>query len=52
MPRCNFAHKEGESTNATIDRFDVAINYCRDQDVNVDDNHAKRMPSARLDDIY
>lgn len=52
MQQLAFADKEGETANATIDRFDAAIKYCADLGVNVDENHAKRMSLARPDGRY
>ena len=52
MQQLALAHKEGETANATIDRFDAAIKYCADQGVNVDESHAKRMLLARPDERY
>ena len=50
MRLLDFAQNEGETANATIDRFDAAIKYCADQGVNVDDNHGKRILLARPND--
>ena len=49
MQQLAFAHKEGETANATIDKFDATIKYCADQGVNVDESHAKRMLLAMKD---
>ena len=43
MELLEFTHKEGETANATIDRFDAAVKYCEDQGVTNDENHLKRM---------
>ena len=52
MQLLDFAHKEGEDANSTIDRFDAAVKYCTDQGVAVDDNHLRRMFLARPADRY
>lgn len=48
----DFAHKEGEIANTTIERFDVAVKYYTDQRVVMDDNHLKRMLLARPVERY
>ena len=52
MQSLDFAHKEGEDENSTIDRFDAAVKYCTNQGFAVDDNHLKRMFLARPADRY
>ena len=43
MQLLDFAHVEGETANATIDRFDAAVKYCEDQGVVNNEDHLKRM---------
>ena len=55
----DFAHREGESANSTINRFETAVKNCIDQGVAVDENlqkwmllgrPAERLPSTELPD--
>ena len=48
----NFAHREDETTNATIDRFENIVLICVDQGVNPDENLLKRMLLARPAERY
>ena len=52
MQLLEFAHKEGENANSTIDRFDTAVKYCTDQGVANDENLLRRMLLARPAERY
>ena len=52
MSLLDFAHHEGETANATIDRFESVVTICQDQGVGVDENLQKRMLLARPADRY
>ena len=52
MQLLEFAHKEGENANSTIDRFDTAVKYCTDQGVANDENLLRRMLLARPAEQY
>ena len=52
MNLLDFAHREDETANATIDRFETIVMICLDQGVNVDENLQKRMLLARPADRY
>ena len=41
MQLLDFAHKEGENANATIERVDTAVKYCTDQGVTNDEITSK-----------
>ena len=47
MQLLDFAHKEGENANATIECFDIAVKYYTDHGVTNDENHLKRLFLAR-----
>ena len=38
MSLLDFAHREGETSNSTIDRFETIVTFCIDQGVNADEN--------------
>ena len=48
----DFAHREGESANAMIDRFETVVMVCVDQGIAADENLQKRMLLARPADRY
>ena len=52
MNLLDFAHREGETANATIDRFETIVMICQDQGVPADENLQKRMLLARPADRY
>ena len=52
MNLLEFAHREGETANATIDRFETIVMICEDQGVPADENLQKRMLLARPADRY
>ena len=52
MNLLDFAHREGENSNAMIDRFETIVMVCLDQGVAVDENLQKRMLLARPADRY
>ena len=52
MSLLDFAHREGETANETIDRFESVVTICQDQGVVVDENLQKRMLLARPADRY
>ena len=52
MNLLDFAHREGETANATIDRFETIVMVCLDQGVAADENLQKRMLLARPADRY
>lgn len=39
MQPLDFARKEGEASNATIDKFNATIKFSANWGVNVDENH-------------
>ena len=47
MNLLDFAHREGETANAMIDRFEAVVMVCVDQGVLADETLQKRMPLAR-----
>ena len=52
MSLLDFAHREGETTNAMIDRFEMIVAFCTDQGVAVGENLQKRMLLARPAERY
>ena len=52
MELLEFAHKEGETANATIERFEGAMKFCGDEAVKVDDEQARRMLIGRCAERY
>ena len=48
----DFAHREGESANAMIERFETVVMVCVDQGIAADENLQKRMLLARPADRY
>ena len=52
MQLMDFTYREGESANATIDRFETAVKTCIDQGVAVDENLQKRMLLGRPAERY
>ena len=52
MSLLDFAHREGETANTTIERFELIVSFCRDQGVTVDENLQKRMLLARPAERY
>ena len=52
MSLLDFAHREGETANTTIDRFETIVMFCIDQGVNADENLQKRMLLARPAERY
>ena len=47
MQLLDFAHREGETANSSIDRFEMVVMTCIDQGVAVDGNLQSRMMLAR-----
>ena len=52
MSLLDFAHREGETANSTIDRFESIVAFCLDQGVTADENLQKRMLLARPAERY
>ena len=52
MNLLDFAHREDETANSTIDRFETIVTICLDQGVAVDENLQKRMLLARPAERY
>ena len=52
MNLLDFAHREGDSANEMIDRFESVVAICLDQRVSVDENLQKRMLLARPSERY
>ena len=52
MHLLDFAHREDESANVMIDRFETVVTICVEQGVAVDENLQKRMLLARPADRY
>ena len=52
MSLLDFAHREGETTNAMIDRFETIVAFCTDQGVAAGENLQKRMLLARPAERY
>ena len=52
MQLLEFAHKEGENANQTIERFEAAMKLCVDQGVKTDEDVAKRMLISRCAERY
>ena len=52
MSLLDFAHREGEIANSTIDRFETIVAFHIDQGVIADENLQKRMLLARPAERY
>ena len=52
MEFLDFSHREGESANVLIERFETAVKYCNDQGVIVNEDLQKRMLLARPAERY
>ena len=52
MRLLDFAHREGESANAMIERFETVVMVCLDRGVSANENLQKRMLLARPADRY
>ena len=52
MSLLDFAHREGETANAMIERFETIVAFCTDQGVALGENLQKRMLLARPAERY